>query len=131
MLLGFTFAPPAAAQVAVGGVMRFATADVAFHGGFGGVAVDVWRLEPYGYLSHDAGVWGDLGGHRGAGRAPGSPSASPSAWEPARRSPGRPSSRTCTRPWGPACASAGGSGYWPRWTAKAFTLWRGGLFVGW
>ena len=33
-------APPAAAQVALGGVMRFATEDVAFTGGFGGLAVN-------------------------------------------------------------------------------------------
>ena len=57
LLLVFALAPPAAAQVAVGGVMRFAAADVAFLGGFGGVAVDVWRVEPYGYVSQDAGVW--------------------------------------------------------------------------
>ena len=54
---GFGLAQPAAAQVAVGGVMRFATTEVAFNGGFGGAAVDVWLLEPYGYLSYDAGVW--------------------------------------------------------------------------
>ncbi len=54
LLLALALAPPAAA---LGGVMRFATAEVAFHGGFGGVAFDVWRVEPYGYLSQDAGVW--------------------------------------------------------------------------
>ena len=57
LLLALALAPPAAAQVALGGVMRFATAEVAFHGGFGGVAFDVWHVEPYGYLSQDAGVW--------------------------------------------------------------------------
>ena len=46
LLLVLALAPPAAAQVALGGVMRFATAEVAFHGGFGGVAFDVWRVEP-------------------------------------------------------------------------------------
>ena len=51
-------APAAAADgVVVGGTMRFATGEAAFIGGFGGVAVDVWGLEPYGYLSHDADVW--------------------------------------------------------------------------
>ena len=44
LLLGAGFAAPAAAQVAVGGVMRFAATDVAFNGGFAGAAVDVWRL---------------------------------------------------------------------------------------
>ena len=57
LLLVLALAPPAAAQGDLGGVMRFATAEVAFHGGFGGVAFDVWRVEPYGYLSQDAGVW--------------------------------------------------------------------------
>ena len=37
--------------------MRFSTGEVAFNGGFGGVAADVWLIEPYGYLSHAAGVW--------------------------------------------------------------------------
>ena len=37
--------------------MRFATDEVAFIGGFAGVAADVWLIEPFGYLSHDAGVW--------------------------------------------------------------------------
>lgn len=51
-------APSAAADgVVAGGVMRFATGQVAFIGGFGGMSVEVWSLEPYGYLSHDAGVW--------------------------------------------------------------------------
>ena len=44
-------AAPAAAQVALGGGMRFDAADVAFTGGFGGLAVDVRRVEPYGYAS--------------------------------------------------------------------------------
>ena len=37
--------------------MRFATDEVAFIGGFGGLAADVWLVEPFAYLSHDAGVW--------------------------------------------------------------------------
>ena len=37
--------------------MRFATDEVAFIGGFAGVAADVWLIEPFGYLSHDADVW--------------------------------------------------------------------------
>ena len=49
-------AAPAAAEVAPGGGMRFNAAQVAFTGGFGGLAVDVWRVEPHGCLSHDAGV---------------------------------------------------------------------------
>ena len=53
----FALQAPAAAQVAAGGVMRFATDEVAFIGGFAGVAADVWLIEPFGYLSHDAGVW--------------------------------------------------------------------------
>ena len=55
--LFFALQAPAAAQVAAGGVMRFATDEVAFIGGFAGVAADVWLIEPFGYLSHDAGVW--------------------------------------------------------------------------
>lgn len=57
--LALTFAAPAGAAdgVVAGGVMRFATGEVAFAGGFGGMAVEVWSVEPYGYLSHDAGVW--------------------------------------------------------------------------
>lgn len=57
LLLLFALATPAAGQVATGGVMRFATDEVAFIGGFGGVAADVWLLEPFAYLSHNAGVW--------------------------------------------------------------------------
>ena len=56
-LLFFALEGPAAAQVATGGVMRFATDEVAFIGWFAGVAADVWLIEPFGYLSHDAGVW--------------------------------------------------------------------------
>ena len=37
--------------------MRFDTDEVAFIGGFGGVAADVWLVEPFAYLSYDAGVW--------------------------------------------------------------------------
>ena len=57
--LAFAAATPAAAAdgVVAGGVMRFAADEVAFTGGFGGLAVEVWSVEPYGYLSHDAGVW--------------------------------------------------------------------------
>ena len=59
LALPLAFAAPAAAAdgVAAGGVMRFATSEVAFIGGFAGLAVEVWSVEPYGYLSHDAGVW--------------------------------------------------------------------------
>ena len=42
--------------------MRFDAADVTFTGGFGGLAVDVRRVEPYGCLSHDAGVRAVLAG---------------------------------------------------------------------
>ena len=55
--LFFALQAPAAAHHAAGGVMRFATDEVAFIGGFAGVAADVWLIEPFGYLSHDAGVW--------------------------------------------------------------------------
>ena len=57
LLLLFALATPTAGQVAAGGIMRFATDEVAFIGGFAGVAADVWLIEPFGYLSHDAGVW--------------------------------------------------------------------------
>ena len=118
LLLALALAPPAAAQVALGGVMRFATAEVAFHGGFGGVAFDVWRVEPYGYLSQDAGVWAIQAGvaapvvrrEKGAGLPPpGHQHGDP---------PGRRSSRTSTRPWAPGCASDGASARWPKWTAR-------------
>ena len=131
LLLGFALAPPAAAQVAVGGVMRFATADVAFPGGFGGVAVDVWGFEPYGYLSQDAGVWAiQLG------------VAAPVV----RREMVRVSFRlgTSTAIAGPAVEPnvhptvGAGVRVGRRFgvlaevdRAKTFTLWRGGLFVGW
>ena len=55
--LFFALQLPAAAHHAAGGVMRFATDEVAFIGGFAGVAADVWLIEPFGYLSHNAGVW--------------------------------------------------------------------------
>ncbi len=50
---------PAAAQdrIVLGGPMRFSTGEVAFVGWFAGVAGDVWRVEPFGYLSEDADVW--------------------------------------------------------------------------
>ena len=51
LLLLFAFATPAPGQVATGGVMRFATDEVAFIGGFGGVAADVWLVEPFAYLA--------------------------------------------------------------------------------
>ncbi len=60
ILLLFALATPAAGQIATGGVMRFSTDEtdeVAFIGGFGGLAADVWLIEPFAYLSHDAGVW--------------------------------------------------------------------------
>ena len=52
-------AAPAAAQerVMLGGPMRFSTGDVSFVGWFAGASGDVWRLEPFGYLSEDADVW--------------------------------------------------------------------------
>ena len=53
-------AAPAAAQeerIALGGPMRFSTEDVAFVGWFVGAQADVWRVEPFGYLSEDADVW--------------------------------------------------------------------------
>lgn len=52
-------AVPAAAQdrIALGGPMRFSTEDVAFVGWFVGAQADVWRLEPFGYLSEDVDVW--------------------------------------------------------------------------
>ena len=50
-------APPAAAQVPAGGVMGFAASEVAVTGGFGGLAVDVRRVEPCGYGNCDAGIW--------------------------------------------------------------------------
>ena len=49
LLLLFALATPAAGPVAAAGVMRFATD--------GGLAADVWLVEPFAYLSHDAGVW--------------------------------------------------------------------------
>ena len=116
LLLALALAPPAAAQGDLGGVMRFATAEVAFHGGFGGVAFDVWRVEPYGYLSQDAGVWAIQAGVA----APVVRRESP--WVSLRlgtgRSPGRRSSRTSTRPWALGCASDGASARWPKWTAR-------------
>ena len=52
-------AVPAAAQerIALGGPMRFSTGDIAFTGWFVGAQGDVWRVEPFGYLSEDADVW--------------------------------------------------------------------------
>ncbi len=47
-LLFFALQAPAAAHHAAGGVMRFATDEVAFIGGFAGVAADVWLIEPFG-----------------------------------------------------------------------------------
>ena len=47
--LFFALQAPAAAHHAAGGVMRFATDEVAFIGGFAGVAADVWLIEPFGY----------------------------------------------------------------------------------
>ena len=131
LLLGFGLAPPAAAQVAVGGVMRFATPEVAFNGGFGGATVDVWLLEPYGYLSYDAGVWAIQAGV---------------ATPVVRREIVRVSLRvgTSTAVAGPAVEPdvhptvGAGVRIGRRFgilaevdRAKAFTLWRGGLFVDW
>ena len=52
-------AVPAAAQerIALGGPMRFSTEDIAFVGWFVGAQANVWRVEPFGYLSEDADVW--------------------------------------------------------------------------
>ena len=52
-------AAPAAAQdrIALGGPLRFSTGEVAFVGWFAGAQADVWRVEPFGYLSEDADVW--------------------------------------------------------------------------
>ena len=44
-------------RIVLGGPMRFSSGDGAFLGGFVGVAADVWRLEPFAYLSEDGGVW--------------------------------------------------------------------------
>ena len=116
ILLLFALATPAAGQIATGGVMRFATDEVAFIGGFGGVAADVWLVEPFAYLSHDAGVWAIQAG-----------AAAPVV----RLEMVRVSIRfgTSTAVSGPAvepdihptigagaCASGAGSGSWPRWT---------------
>lgn len=60
LVLSLVFAAPAAAQeerIALGGPMRFSTEDVAFVGWFVGAQADVWRVEPFGYLSEDADVW--------------------------------------------------------------------------
>ena len=37
--------------------MRFSTDDIAIVGWFVGAQADVWRVEPFGYLSEDGGVW--------------------------------------------------------------------------
>ena len=52
-------AVPVAAQdrIVLGGPMRFSSGDIAFRGWFVGAAADVWRVEPFGYLSEDADVW--------------------------------------------------------------------------
>lgn len=52
-------AVPAAGQdgIAIGGPMRFSSGDIAFVGWFAGAQADVWRVEPFGYLSEDADVW--------------------------------------------------------------------------
>ena len=44
-------------RIALAGPMRFAAEDIAFRGWFAGAQADVWRVEPFGYLSEDAGVW--------------------------------------------------------------------------
>ena len=52
-------AAPAAAQerIVLGGPLRFSAGDIAFAGWFAGAHADVWRVEPFGYLSEDADVW--------------------------------------------------------------------------
>ena len=44
-------------RIVLGGPMRFSAGDTAFAGWFVGGAADVWRVEPFGYLSEDADVW--------------------------------------------------------------------------
>ena len=59
-LLAAATCVPAAAQerVVLGGPMRFsADSGPAFMGWFVGGSGDVWRIEPFGYLSEDADVW--------------------------------------------------------------------------
>ena len=56
LLLLFALATPAAGQIATG-FSTDETDELAFIGGFGGLAADVWLIEPFAYLSHDAGVW--------------------------------------------------------------------------
>ena len=58
VLLLFSAAPAAAQdRIVLGGPMRFSTGDIAFTGWFAGAQADVWRVEPFGYLSEDADVW--------------------------------------------------------------------------
>ncbi len=123
---------PAAAQVALGGGMRFDAADVAFTGGFGGLAVDVRRVEPYGCLSHDVGVRDVQAGaavpvvrreavrvslHAGTSTAVAGPAVEPDV-QPAEGAGLRVGRRVGVLAEGDR--------------ARAFTLRRGaGLFVGW
>ena len=131
LLLLFALATPAAGQIATGGVMRFSTDEVAFIGGFGGLAADVWLIEPFAYLSHDAGVWAIQAG-----------AAAPVV----RLETVRVSIRfgTSTAIAGPAVEPnvhptiGAGVRIGRRFgvvaevdRARAFTLSRGGLFVGW
>ena len=55
---------PAAAQdrIVLAGPMRFSNEEVAFRGWFGGAQADLWRVEPFGYLSEDADVWAIVAG---------------------------------------------------------------------
>lgn len=130
-LLMAASAMPAAAQVALGGVMRFATEDVAFTGGFGGLSVDVWRVEPYGYLSHDAGVWAVQAGvavpvvRREAVRVSLRAGTSTAVAGPAVEPDVHPTVGAGLR----VGRREGVLAEVDR--ARAFTLWRGGLFVGW
>ena len=52
-------AVPVAAQerIALGGPLRFSTEDISLVGWFAGAHADIWRVEPFGYLSEDADVW--------------------------------------------------------------------------
>ena len=111
--------------------MRFATADVAFNGGFGGVVFEVWRVEPFGYVSHDAGVWAIQAGvsapvvrretvqiaiRLGTSTAIAGPAVEPNVH------PTVGAGVRVGRRFGVLAEVD---------RAKAFTLLRGGLFVGW
>ena len=125
LLLLFALATPAAGQIATGGVMRFSTDEtdeVAFIGGFGGLAADVWLIEPFAYLSHDAGVWAIQAGaaapvvRLGTSTAIAGPAVEPNVH------PTIGAGVRIGRRFGVVAEVD---------RARAFTLSRGGLFVGW